>query len=184
MAETSTGGDMKKGGGRKNLVVIIPLVCLVLVMGGVICYLLFSQRGKDDESHEIRGTVVTKDNVDEVVQEMMEKPVDLGPAAYYTAEMNYEWHFPSGDTPSTNAYVRNHPTNETAVYFDVVLKEDESKVIYKSPVLPVGSELSDITLTENLGAGTYNCVCIYSLVDDDQNVLSTLRVTLTVVVEN
>jgi hypothetical protein len=43
--------------------------------------------------------------------------------------------------------------------------------------------MENITLDEDLDAGTYDCVCIYHLVDENQNTTSTLRVGLTIVVD-
>jgi hypothetical protein len=49
-------------------------------------------------------------------------------------------------------------------------------------VIPVGSHLEDITLDKELDDGTYDCVVTYTLVDDDQNPISTVRVALTIVI--
>jgi hypothetical protein len=64
-----------------------------------------------------------------------------------------------------------------------VLEEDESKVLYKSPVIPRGGKLKDIALEEQLSAGTYPCIVVYHLIDENQNTLSTLRVSLKIVIE-
>jgi hypothetical protein len=59
---------------------------------------------------------------------------------------------------------------------------DTEENIYSSPVLPIGSHLEDITLDKELEDGTYDCVMTYTLVDEDQNPLSSVRVSLTIVV--
>jgi hypothetical protein len=69
------------------------------------------------------------------------------------------------------------------VYFDLVLAEDESKVLYKSPVITRGAVLENFALDTTLEAGTYNCVVIYHMVDADQNTLGTLRIAVTAIVE-
>lgn len=97
--------------------------------------------------------------------------------------MNYEWHFATGDTVSEDAYVENLATNTNAVYFDLFLLEDEENAIYQSPVIPLGSSLENVLLDTLLEAGTYDCVAVYHLIDEDQNTLSTLRVTVTVIIE-
>ena len=63
------------------------------------------------------------------------------------------------------------------------LADDENKPILKSPVLPRGSELNNIALDVQLSAGTYDCVMVYHLVDEEQNTISTLRVGFTIIVE-
>ena len=102
---------------------------------------------------------------------------------YYEAKMNSTWYFEDGASPSTNAYVENVETNTNDVYFDVILS-DTQEVIYESPVLPRGSYLQEIALDTNLSAGTYDCVIIYHLIDENQKSLSTVRFKLVIVVEN
>jgi hypothetical protein len=80
--------------------------------------------------------------------------------------------------------VENRENNLTPVYFDVFLEEDESHVLYRSPVIPLGESIESITLDEDLDPGVYACVAEYHLIDEDQNTLSTVRVGLTINVEN
>lgn len=171
------GGRGRKGKeGKRKTVGIIILVMIILVLAGVILYLLF----KPDEK-ERRNEVITPDNVEEMIKKMDEEEVvDPG---YYTVTMNYDWHFATGDAVSSDAYVENIVQNTNSVYFDLFLADDEENAIYKSPVIPVGSRLQDIELDTPLDAGTYDCVAVYHLVDDDQDTISTLRVTVTVIIE-
>jgi hypothetical protein len=125
--------------------------------------------------------VVTEENVDKVIADMQNK--ELTQPGYYTVTMNNTWHFESGDKASTDAVVENSALNTNDVYFDIVLAEDEGHTVLSSPILPVGSKLEGITLDENLEAGSYPCVCIYHLVDKDQETISTLRVELTLEIE-
>lgn len=171
----------KKGGIRT--VGIILLVVIILILAGVIIFLLIS-RQPEEEGENMRGTVVTPNNVQEVIEQMDQKASEeMVAPGYYTVMMNYEWRFATGDAVSENAYVENMAVNTNAVYLDLFLAEDEENAIYKSPVIPLGSSLQEIALDTPLEAGTYPCVAVYHLVDDNQNTLSTLRVTVTVIVE-
>lgn len=156
----------KKGG------ILVAIVIAILI--GIIIYLLLP-REEDDR----RNVVVTPDNVESV----LEKADEAVPDGYYTVTMNPTWHFASGSEASYDAVVENVAENTNDVYFDIVLEADEENVLYKSPVIPRGSRLEEITLDETLDAGTYPCVVIYNLVDEDQNTLSTLRVGLEIVIE-
>ncbi len=169
-------GEKRKEGKGKTVGIII-LVVVILVLGGIILYLLLAQKPEEER----RNVVVTPDNVEEVIQQMAEE--DFVDPGYYTVRMNYDWHFATGDAVSSDAYVENLAENTNAVYLDLFLTSDEENAIYKSPVIPVGSSLGDIALDTALDAGTYDCVAVYHLVDDDQNTISTLRVTVTVIVE-
>lgn len=166
----------KDGKGKLPLILCAVVITILLV---VIIVLLL--RGREDES-EKRNVVVTPDNVDEVIAEMDE--AEFVEPGYYTVNMNTEWHFSKGDAVSEDARVDNLVENTNDVYFDVFLAEDETNPIYKSPVIPVGSFLEHIVLGEALDAGTYDCVMIYHLVDEEQNTISTLRVAFTIVVES
>lgn len=163
--------------GKKNKKIIIAGVLIIIALLAVIIVLLMG--GKKEEPQ--RNVVVTRDNVDEVVDEMLDKEyVEPG---YYSASMNNVWHFAAGNTPSEDAFIENVEENTHDVYFDVFLADDEEKAILESPVLPRGSELKEITLDIPLDAGTYDCIMVYHLIDKDQNTVGTLRVGLTIVVE-
>lgn len=174
----------KKGGVKA--VGIVLLVAVFLVMAGTIVYLLTARQPEEEEKkeEERRSVVVTPDNVQDVIEQMEQRASEeFTVPGYYTLWMNYEWHFATGDAVSEDAYVENMAINTNAVYFDLFLLEDEENAIYQSPIIPLGSSLQNIALDTPLEAGTYDCVAVYHLVDDDQNTLSTLRVTVTVIIE-
>ena len=125
--------------------------------------------------------MVNQDNAEQVAEELIDEQY-IAPG-YYSTQMSTEWHFATGDAISEDAYVKNDAGNTNDVFFDVFLESDESEPILQSPVIPRGSELDNISLDKKLDAGTYDCVMVYHLVDDDQNTVSTLRVAFTIIVE-
>lgn len=182
---------MTEGANKKNplLAVLIAGVVVVAALLGVIVFLLLGRENDApapapiaSDVPEQRAVVVNEDNVAEVVEEIISEPAV--PMGYYEVNMNFTWNFPDGQSPSSNAYVENKSTNTNAVYFDVLLEEDESVTLYESPVLPLGTHINEITLAQDLDAGTYPCVIVYHLVDDQQRTVSTLRMTMEIVVEN
>ena len=177
MAKKQEQKKMRKGG----LVIGITVVIIIAALVGIILYLLLSRDEKPKE--ELRNVVITPENVERVLQEIDEAQEEVTVPEYYTVTMNPTWHFASGEEASYDAVVINTETNTNDVYFDIVLESDEEKVLYKSPVIPRGGRLEEIALEEVLGEGTYNCVVIYHLVDEEQKTLSTLRVALKLVVE-
>lgn len=152
--------------------ILVAIVIIVLL--AIIVYLLWPRE------KEQRNVLVTPDNVERVLKEAQEKEEMDG---YYTVTMNPTWHFGTGDVASYDGIVENVQENTNDIYFDVVLEEDESKVLYSSPIIPRGGRLDQIKLDEVLDAGTYNCIVIYHLVDEEQNTLSMVRVTVKIVVE-
>ena len=135
----------------------------------------------DEATPEKRNIVVNKENVDDLIEALSEdERVQPG---NYEVVMNTTWNFVDGSSASSNAYVENVETNTNDVYFDILLA-DTGENIFKSPVLPLGSHLENIKLDKELKKGTYNCIIVYSLIDEEQNVLSDLRVSLVINVKN
>ncbi len=178
MSSTESNSSDKKGG--KKTVGIIVLVLIILFLIGVIIYLVFPR----EEEKETRNVVITPDNVQEVLEQMSAQPEEKTPVGYYTVTMSFDWHFASGDAVSPDAYVKNEASNSHPVYVDVFLEGDMENAIYKSPIIPLGSSLENIALDVPLDAGTYDCVAVYHLVDEEQNTVDTLHVTLTLIIES
>lgn len=177
-------------GAKRNsplLAVLLAGIAVIAVLLGVIVFLLLG-RGSAETPQPLadttgqRAVVVNEGNVEETLEEIINEPPVA--AGYYEVNMNFSWTFPNGQSPSSNAYVENKATNTSAVYFDVLLEEDESVVLYESPVLPLGTRINEVTLAQDLDAGTYPCVIVYHLVDDQQRTTSTLRLNLEIVVNS
>lgn len=170
----------KNKGSRKLIVVLIVLLVVVAAMAGVITVL--AMRGKEKSNDEPkRNVVINESNVKEVVSQLAKDEVT--PIGYYQVTMNSTWNFDNGTAISDNAYVENSTANTNAVYFDLV-RSDTEETILASPVIPVGAYLKNISLDTALPAGTYDCVCTYHLVDDDQKTLSIVSVSVKVVINN
>lgn len=179
MVEQDGQSNVKKkedGKNKKKKIVLIICIIIIIVLLGVIIYLLAA---KNTTKKPRRNVVVTEKNIDKVLKEMNEKRT---PAGSYEAKMNSVWNFERGDAPSKDAYVENVKTNTNPVYFDVV-RSDTEETIYESPILPVGSHLEEITLDKKLPAGKYDCVLTYHLIDEEEETISTVRLTLTINIE-
>ncbi len=183
MSTSKTNRSVTRG--KTKTVGLIILIVVVLFLIGVIVYLVATRKPTEEipstQEEAKRNVVVTKDNFEEALGEMSSQPrVPLG---YYTVTMNYDWHFASGDAISDNAYIENAATNTNPVYLDLFLAGDESEAIYASPVIPLGASLSEIKLDKELEPGKYDCIAVYHLVDENQNTVDTLRVTVTVSID-
>jgi len=159
---------------RKGLIIGIIVACVVIAI--IVVVILIVLRPKAEVTSK-RNTVVTPENIEEILNG---KSDSVG-AGSYNAIMNSEWVFENGSSASTNAYVENSAANVNDVYFDIV-RNDTGETILTSPVIPVGSHLSDITLDKALDAGTYDCTVIYYLLDDNGKTLSQVQISLTIVV--
>jgi hypothetical protein len=175
----NTGQTSKKGGVNKKVIVAVAAVIIVTVI--VIVALLILLR-KEEPEEKVRKAVLTPEDAQEVLNDMLSSNNSDAPDRY-TVMQNPEWHFKNGQTESYDAYVENSTENETPVYFDVVL-DDTGEMVYSSPVLLVGAKISNFKLDVSLAKGTYPCTVIYTLVDDEQNALTTVRIGHTIIIEN
>lgn len=177
----------KTGGNATRAIVIVGGLLIVALVGVIVALVMVLNRPApvaEPEAPAPRETVsrpmlVTEDNLNEMADEMAQD--DPIPDGYYEVTMNYEWHFPDGDSPSTDAYVENSTANAYAVYFDVAMR-DSNLIVYKSPVIPVGGRLTNFKLDSYLPTGTFGAVCTYYLVDDNQNVLSSVNMGVSLVI--
>ncbi len=173
------GAEKKQTSGKKGTIIIAISILLIIVLRGVIVFLLLREEKTEEPK---RNVVVNQSNAEEIAGEMISQEY-IAPG-YYSASMTTTWHFETGDAASYDAYVANVAGNTNDVYFDIFLAEQEDEPIYQSPVIPRGSELDEIILDKSLDAGTHDCILIYHLVDEEQKTVSTLRVALTIIVEN
>lgn len=178
MAKDSNDTEKLGKGAKIGIFAGIAIIIVLLV----VLIVLLVRRQEEPEEQTRRNVVVTQENAEAVAEEM----VNQGevPQGYYASRMSTTWHFSSGDAISEDAYVENASDNTNDVYFDVFLSSDETTPILESPVIPIGAKLENIALDTVLEAGTYDCVMVYHLVDENQNTISTLRVGFTIIVEN
>jgi hypothetical protein len=157
------------GGGTVIAALLVTVIVLLVKGNGV---------AKDEVK---RNVVVNSNNVEQVAEELIKE--EYVAPGYYSTQMSTTWHFATGDAVSEDAYVKNDAGNTNDVFFDVFLESNEDEPILQSPVIPRGSELNGISLEKKLDAGTYDCVMVYHLIDDEQNTVSTLRVAFTIIIE-
>lgn len=175
MSEQRESNSNKKGGKLAFAVCIAIITILV----GVVIYLLAVRPKPQEEETVRRNVVVNEENVEEVLATLSEQRT---PPGSYEVTMNSTWNFENGEAASSNAYVKNAEANTNAVYFDVTLA-DTGETLYESPILPIGSYLEEITLDTVLSAGSYDCLITYHLLDENDKSISTVKLTLTIIIE-
>ncbi|MDR1246042.1 MAG: hypothetical protein LBK57_03330 [Clostridiales Family XIII bacterium] len=164
--------------GSINKFVVIAVVLALVVITVLIIVIVRLLNAPEPAPTETRiggvGTVATIENI-ESIRSKLNEPVADG---YYETRMNVEWTFETWDTPSENAYVANSENNTRTVYFTLSL-EETNEIIYTSPDIPVGSQLTNFALDRNPGAGEHSAIATYRLLDDDGNELSNVSVSVT-----
>lgn len=168
-----------KGSKKLSVSVIIAVVAVIVVI--VLAVVLIFVLTKKEPQAEIggRGTIVTDDNVQEIIESMNERNTD----ASYTVTMTNEWIFEDGGASAENFYVENAENNSRTVYFELLLA-DTNEVIYSSPYIPVGEAMNTFTLDKKLDAGDYDVIMVYHLVDDDKAELTTVSVAVEIHINN
>lgn len=162
----------EKKGRKKIIIIAFVVLCVALV----VCIVLLLQKTKPKELD--RG-FVDESNKDTVMEDMGEKVAE----GMFECKMTTSWVFEDGKSESPNAYVANVENNLHTIYFDVYDKETE-ELLYSSPMLPVGTELTNIKLEKELQKGEYDAVVRYTLVDEDNEEVSTVGFDITISVNN
>ncbi len=176
---------------KKQIQVLITVADAVLVLGLVVTALVLTIRNnhKQDEVQELRPVYEQTGERRDVLGPAPSGDTDetdtrnVTPSGNYQVTMTTSWTFPDGESPSEDSYVENATTNTYDVIFEIVPEEDESRVLYKSPMLPIGSYTAGVALTEKLEAGEYKCVMIYHLYTTAGVEAGTVRVGLHITVE-
>jgi hypothetical protein len=158
------------------------IIALVLVLAATITYFMWPKNEEviiEDRGTAMtgRGMILTPDNIEEV-RRIMNEP---NPDAQYTVSMTTHWLFETSRTPSSTAQVDNLESNSRTVYFDVILV-DTGELVYSSPYIPLGATLDNFALDVNLRAGTYDALVRFHLVDDDNEVVADVTVTVTLTI--
>lgn len=157
----------------KVRVIIGSTVSVILILTLAIIYLL-SKDKPNSVDNSGRPTLVTKDNVEQVI-DSMNKPVKDGE---YEVKMNTKWIFKGN---SSNAFVENSKNNNRTIYFDVVLS-GSNEIVYTSPYIPVGENIKNFKLDSKLEAGAYDAYVTYHLVDDKHKEVSNLSVAISFII--
>jgi hypothetical protein len=167
---TNKTADADNNGRNKSIAVpiIVALALVVIAMGAVIGFLLGRNGNSGAESErETRQvtdsvrTVVDEESARNVMDEMREEVVE----GMFECQMSMNWTFDNGAAESKDAYVSNSVNNTHPILFDVYLN-DTQELLYSSPVLPVGTSLTNFKLDKELPAGTYKATVMYQLLTD------------------
>jgi len=161
------------------IALIITLAVVIVLLFVVVAVMLKGRSKKDTEaqadpttgettrrevvSEDVRA-VLDEESAASVMEQMREEVAE----GMFECQMSMNWTFDDGQAESRDAYVANSDTNTHPLYFDVILQDNE-ETIYSSPVLPVGTELTNFKLDKELPAGTYQATVMYHLLKDTES---------------
>jgi len=191
----STGADKGKDSSKKGNGMMIALIIslVVVVIAVILIVVLVRRKGNEAPASDTTEQTQTREVVSDVrtvldensgaeIMDQMREEVAEG---MFECQMSMTWSFADGKSASEDAYVANSTNNTHPIYFDVILDGTED-VIYSSPVMPVGTELTGFKLDKELEAGTYEATVMYNLLKDteSQEVISSAGFVVTINILN
>lgn len=150
---------MEQKKSKKKILIIVIFAVLIGVIGalGAVIYQLTNKQNQvQSQKRAVSEGLVVEENRDRKASE-----------ARFTTDMNMIWTFPSGSDTSNNAEIGNSASNLYECYFEVYLDNEEQTLLYSSPVLPVGSRIDKLKLNQVLPDGSYEAICTYHILDDE-----------------
>lgn len=166
--------NQKKSENHSKKKVIIITAFTLLLVALAVCIVLLLRRNEETKDPLERG-FVEEDNADYIMDDMADKVAE----GMFECKMSTTWTFEDADSVSQNAYVANVESNRYTIYFDVY-EADTNELLYSSPMLPVGTDFNDVKLEKKLSAGDYDAVVMYTLVDDNDEEVSTVGFNITI----
>jgi hypothetical protein len=155
---------------KKVTIVAFAVLCIALV----VCVVLLLTRSKE-ESKELDRDFVDQSNTDTVMEDIGDKVAE----GMFECSMTTSWVFEDGKSESPNAYVANVENNLHTIYFDVYNSATD-ELLYSSPMLPVGTEIKNIKLDKELQKGEYDAVVMYTLVNEENEEVSSVGFNITI----
>jgi hypothetical protein len=174
MADTSPPKTQSRGGLQNKHIALI-LGGVLIVAAAVVTVILLTRAPASGLP------VIDESNLNDVLTELNRK-VERG---YFETYMNTEWRFPNGESPSSNAIMGNAEANNFPFWFTVTL--DDGREVYSSTLLPIGTSLKEIILSEDLDAGVYPATLDINMIDpdnDNEEVETNAAFNITLIVEN
>lgn len=169
MSEAARNEAETERNNKKRIIIILAAIFAVVVIAlmGIIIYLLNRENvvaRNDDARRKVAGsvrTVIDENSTNNVMDQMREEVAE----GMFECQMSMTWTFTDSKSESKDAYVANSFNNTHPIYFDVYMKDTE-ELLYSSPVLPVGTDLTNFKLEKELEAGSYQAIVMYSLLED------------------
>lgn len=139
--------------------VILILGSLIIISASVIATVLLLQ---DKETPSVQTPVINESNLKSITDDIKEKVAK----GMFQTHMNTTWVFNDGKSPSTNAVMGNSSANTYPFWFTLSLP-DTGDILYKSAILPLGTQIDKITLEKDLDKGEYQAVATIHMVDEN-----------------
>lgn len=156
--------------------VVLILGTLIILCAAVLIAIFLLK----DNSEPAGTSVITESNLADIKGEM-QAHVDKG---MFMTHMNTTWIFPDGKSPSSNAIMGNAAANNYPFWFTLTLP-DTDETLFKSGLMPLGTQLSELKLDKDLDKGTYDALVTVHMVDEEgKEMESNMSFNVSLIVEN
>jgi hypothetical protein len=147
--------------------VVLILGVFVVVAAAAVALILFLNKPEEPEPladiAPVGGAeVVTAENVEQIGNEVRAS-VDRG---MFMTHFTNVWSFVDGESASYDAVMGNSSSNTYPFWFSVTLR-DTGEEVFKSGLIPTGTEIAEIKLSKDLDPGTYNASITVHLMEED-----------------
>lgn len=147
---------------KKKKQMIAVIVLLLLAIGGGVGYKIYQNNHKADliagdflpEGKDAKK--MSKEELDKAAQEAVDD-------SQFTLKILPEASFPDGKS-SGSIYIKNPATNAYPISVEVI-DDKTGDVIYESGAVQPGEEITEGTLSKDLGKGEYTCTAQVSIYD-------------------
>lgn len=143
-------------------VIILILICIIFAM---FCILQGTSLAKDERKKTDANVIRQIDAKDsEKEEEDLSKLEEMVKEGHLRICINTNPIFKKS-TLVGRVNVMNKEPNVRPIYLEIVL--DDGRVIYESGLIPVGYEIQDISLSEDLEIGVYSATAYFHSVDEE-----------------
>lgn len=176
-SKTASSASSAAKGGLATKHIVLILGALVIVTVGVVAAIVLTRQPTEATPMTVGNMpIINADNLDDVMNAIH----DSVEAGMFETHMNTTWTFKDGKSASSDAVMGNSKNNNFPFWFEVIVNNE---VVYKSDLLPVGSQIKEIILDKDLDAGTYPAQVTINMVDNDGKPVDgnmALNITITV----
>jgi hypothetical protein len=152
----------------RQQVVLILAGFVIIILVAVVLILLLRKPAEEPAAPLVAAAppagarVITAENVNQITGEAQAN-VERG---MFMTHMNMIWNFADGESPSYNAVMGKSANNTYPMWFTVTVDET-GRQVFESGLIPVGTTIAEIKLTEDLEPGNYPCTVSVNLVEHD-----------------
>lgn len=165
---------------KKRLIVIITVIVILLAIGvgGFFTY-QYIQKLKRQAMTEgnnakigIDSSVILENSSSETLEEQLRKAQEKVDKSMYKATMSEYMIIEKGK--KAKMVIENNIDNNYDMFFVFSIKNDDGTLDekYVSGIIPLGSHVKEFTLSSPVEKGKHNGLITYTMVDENQNIVS------------